>query len=424
MFLFIIFTFLFVIAVLVWFFFYAQPKPSPTLAGVNNPLVTKVFPKRFQFLLNNDEEPVSTSETTVTPEKLQALTKIWGAPATGQVFIDRDVVRQVDATSTQGTTTISIKKLVHATTTILMFVDRTSGHIFAYNRELNKTYQISNTTIPGVYDAYIFDGGTRVVFRYADTVKKTIVGVLATIPDVDEKSGAKPLISTTYLPAQVTSVAVNKRNTLLSYLVTGDAGASIYTVEKRGVTFVASTPFKEWSLSYGGDNLYATSKPSAYVEGQTVLLPTFEFIIGGKTGLMSNPTSGGVYINSMWSSQGLKTFISENGNQSVLPISTIASKCVWGVKNYLVCAVPKILPRSVEGLPDDWFQGRFTFEDHFFVIDPTTKESHVLYDFNTPDSLLFDVSSLSLSEDNNLIAFNRKQDASLWLLDSNYLGGE
>lgn len=417
----IVIVLLFAVGVVVWFFFFTKPNPATSLGTTNNPLSLKSFPKQFQFILGGAPTPDSVSTTEVTFPTPQALTQIWKRPATGQTFVDQDVVREIIATSTVGTTTISIKKLVHATSTVLMFVDRTTGYIYTYNRDLNKIYQVSNTTLPGIYDAYIFNNGKQIVLRYVDNEKQNIVGMLAGIPLVGDKEQAKPLENVTFLPEQVTSVAVNAKRNLLSYLVTGDKGGSIYTVVQKGATFVANTPFKEWSLSYGGDTLYATSKPSAYVEGQTVRLPSFESQIGAMTGLESNPSEKGLLLNSMWSSNGLKTFLSSGANQVVLTSTTLASKCAWGQKDFLICAVPKTLPKSVEGLPDDWFQGRVSFDDTLVTVDARTSLVSSLYSFDTEKDPLFDITNLSLSNNNIYISFTRKQDSSLWLLDTSLL---
>ena len=136
---------------------------------------------------------------------------------------------------------------------------------------------------------------------------------------------------------------------------------------------------------------------------------SFEFTVGGKTGLMSNPSESGIFLASMWSSQGLKTFLSLSGRQAVLSIETLASKCAWGYRDFLICAVPNILPRGSEGLPDDWFQGRVSFEDELMLVNAKTAEISHLYSFNTKENLSFDVTKLSTSRDNTLIAFNRKQ---------------
>lgn len=422
----IILVVLFAIGIIAWFFFFAQPTPTPSLNGPYDPFSIKNIPRQFQFVFKktSDPAPISISTTEMTFPKPEALTEVWSRPATGQTFVDQLVIKEVDATSTQGTTTIATKKLIQATTTALLFVDRITGYVYSYNRGEGKIFQISNTTIPGVYDAYIFNNGKRILLRYADNEKNTIIGLVANIPSVGEKDQAKPLENTMYLPAQVTSVAVNKKRTLVSYLVTGDGGASIYTLGQKGAALVATTPFKEWNLLYGGDMLYATSKPSAYVSGQTVSIPTFEIILGDKTGLMSNPSESGILLNSMWSDQGLKTFLSFGSKQAVLNIETLASKCTWGQKDFLVCAVPKIVLKAEEGLPDDWFQGSVSFDDILVTVNPTTSQISSLFTFNADKYGVFDVTNFSLSRDNTFISFNKKQGGSLWLLDTSLIGAE
>jgi hypothetical protein len=416
---------LFAVGVIIWFFVYSTPNGTGATGEPINPLSLKTYPKQFQFIFKNKgEAPVQTSETEVTLQKPQVLTEIWNKPATGQVFVEKSITKEEDATSTKGTTTLQIKRLVKATSTILMFVDRTTGYIYGYNRELGKTYQISNTTIPGVYDAYIFDNGKRIILRYTDNNKNSIISMLANIPNVNENDQAEQLENISYLPSQVTSIAVNKKRTLVSYFVAGDTSASIYTISAKGFIPVTTTPFTSWSLSYSGDTLLATSKPSAYIEGQTVKIPSFESILGQRTGLMTNPSEKGIFLSSMWSSSGLKTFLSKEGNVQVLPIKTIASKCAWGLDTFLICAVPKTIPKTVEGLPDDWFQGRSLFEDSFVIIDTGTNESHPIFSFENRDKGIFDVTGISLSLKNTLVSFNKKQDATLWLLDTDLIGSD
>lgn len=416
---------LFAVGVIIWFFVFATPKTAPTFNETQNPLsLSDAFKKGFQFIYTNEDIETSTSTTEITLPQPEVLTEIWNKPATGQTFITKTIVNEIDATTTKGTSTITIKKLVQGTSSILMFVDRITGHVYGYNRGNNKLYQISNTTIPGVYDAYIFNNGRRIVLRYADNDKKSIIGILATIPDGNENDQPKPLENTTYLPSQVTSVAVNKKGTLLSYFVAGDVYGSIYTISQKETSLITNTPFKEWSLSYGGDTLYATTKPSAYVEGQTATPPFFDFVVGGKTGLMTTPGEKNILLNSMWSSQGLKTFLTNNGNQKVLDIRTLSSKCSFGSRDFLLCAVPDILPKGSQGLPDDWFQGRVSFNDSFVFINVTTGETYPFYSFDASKKIVFDITNITISDANEYVAFTRKQSASLWFLDTTRIGGE
>jgi hypothetical protein len=414
---------LFATVVVVWYFFYAAPTKAPTLGGVANPLGTNTTPRFFQFIFNNKNAGGSQGNQTteVTPASEQPLVEVWGKPSTGQVFVTQPILIETSATTTQkGTTTpLVVKKMVRATTTIMMFVDRTTGYIYGYNIESGLTYQISNTTIPGIYDAYIFGNGTRVALRYLDRLSNTPATILGNVPTVQPGSDARPLEKIVSLPDNISSLAVNKSGDKLSYLVPSSYGSSIYTVSPKGTTFVSASPFREWALSYGGDTLYETTKPSAFLKGVTVVAQTGDHIIG-KTGLMSAVSEKGTVLNSMWSNTGLVTFLFTPKGELVLSGATLAPKCVWGKTEFLVCGVPKSLPVSQEGLPDDWFQGLAQFDDTLSIVDTASGAVHPLYSFDA-NLGVFDVTKLTLSNDNSLISFIRKQDGSLWLLKTNLI---
>ena len=416
------FVLFFVIIVLVWYFFYAKPVIAPSLNETNNPLPTRIFPPGFQFLNWGTENPTSTTEVT-DPAK-DPLVKVWSKPSTGQTFISDQVLKEILATSTDGTTTFEVKKTIRATSTVLLFVDRATGYVYGYPLETGAVFQISNTIIPGVYDAYFFDNGKRLIIRYIDQEKNTVVGLIANVPHVEQTGSALPLENIEYLTFRVMSVAVSGTKSKASYVVANEGGSAVYTVDaSKNPQLMASSPFREWSISYGGEALYVTTKPSAYIEGATLSLPFFHAEITDKTGLMSAPSDGGVLLNSMWGKTGLATFLSADGNVQLLSIKTLASKCGWGKHAFLVCAVPKTLQKGVEGLPDDWFQGRVSFNDDFFQVDVTTGEAYTLYSFEeavTP----FDVVGITVLDTNDIFSFNKKQDGSLWLLNLNLLPRE
>ncbi len=416
------FVLFFAIIVLIWYFFYAKPVVGTKITETNDPLPTKTLPVRFQFL-NWGGENTSTTTTEIVDPLTVPLVKVWDKPATGQIFITQNILKDVLATTTIGTTTVEVKRTVRATSTVLMFVDRTTGYVYGYSLETGKPFQISNTLLPGIYDAYFFEKGKRVIMRYIDQEKNRVVGVIATIPTVQESEVALPLLNVQYVNAQVTSVATNLKKEKISYVVTTDSGSSIYTIGVKGPEFVVSSPFGEWALSYGDDSLKVTSKPSAFVLGSTFSIPSFQSEIIDKTGLMSNPGPEGYILSSMWGSQGLATFMVNNGDIKALPFKTLAQKCSWGEKKFLVCAVSKNLIRTVEGLPDDWFQGRVSFDDDLFLVDSKTGDKYTLYLFK-PDDGVFDIANISIAEGNNLLSFNKKQDGTLWLLNLNLVGGD
>jgi hypothetical protein len=413
---------LFAIVVVVWYFYYANQVIAPSLEGTNDPQNKQERPVRFQFLTWGQNNQ-GTSITEVSDPAKDPLIKIWDKPATGATFITTQILTEVNATTTEGTSTkvLDIKKTVRATSTTILFVDRITGYVYAYPFTSGKPYQVTNTLLPGIYDAYIVNEGKRIVLRYPDREKNTVVSIVADIPSVPENGTPLPLQNMQYLPGEVTSISSNRGKTEVSYVVTSEKGSTIYTLKDKNPKTIASNPFKEWDISYGGENLFLTTKPSAYVTGITFSLPLFQSETGERTGLLSNPGPSNILLNSMWTDNGLATFFSNKSKVVVLPFKTLASKCSWGIVNYLVCAVPRFVPNMTEeGLPDDWFQGRISFSDDLKIVDTTTGDIFSLYTFSEKEGE-FDITNIDLSQNNDLITFIRKQDSTLWLVNTNNL---
>lgn len=423
LFLFFVITSVFAVGVLIWYFFFATPNKAPTLATPHN-ILDSIPTPRIQFITNYFTDSTTadngTTTTEVTPPTLQVLTQIWDKPATGATFVNIPILKETTSTSTVSSSTQMTKKMVKATSTILLFVDRTTGYVYGNNTETGETYQISNTTLPGIYDAYIFNDGKRVLMRYLDNDRATILSVVANIPSVLNMGTPTSLSNITYLPKNVSSVAVSASSLKLSFLVAGSLGSNIYTITTKGQSLTSSSPFSEWNIFYGGEQLYANSKASAYIEGSTVLVPSFVKVVAEKTGLTSIVSSKGTTLNSMWSNSGLITFISSAGNTRVLDQKTLSSKCSEGKNGVFICAVPKEIPSEIEGLPDDWYQGRFSFDDSLFLIDPQTGYSYSFYSFDDKTKGL-DVFHISSSKDTSLVSFINKKDSTLWLLRPNLI---
>lgn len=406
-------VFLFVVVALVWYFFYAKPVIAPSLSGTNDPLPTNQLPPRFQFIGNSeDEEGGSVTEVTQTPE--DPLIRVWDKPATGQHFLTEGILLEEMATTTQGTTTVEIKRTVRATTTLLLFVDRETGYIYGYSPSDNSVFQISNTIVSGVHDAYIFNKGKRVIMRYVENENGSVVGVIATIPNFSPGGTPSPLEGVEYLNSEVSSVAVSGDSTSASYSVKTENGSAFYSVSSGEPTLVASSPFSEWDLSYGGSSLYATTRPSAYAMGVTVSLPSFTTVIGERAALMVKPSSS-LLLGSVWSQGSIASFLASKTSTRQLSLRTLASKCGWGGNNFLICATPKRFPPGSGYLPDTWFQGSVRFEDSLTEVDVSSLTESEFFSFEEEYGL-FDVTNITISEDNNFISFINKRNGELWMI--------
>ncbi len=411
-------VFLFVVVVLVWYFFYAKPVTAPSLSQTNNPLGQNQLPPRAQFIGGSvGDEQTSTTEVTQKPE--DPLIRVWDKPTTGQRYVIDQVMREETATTTQGTSTIEIKKIVRATTTVMLFVDRGTGYIYGYYPEDNSVFQITNTIVPGVHDAYIFNDGKRVIMRYANNENEVIVAMVATIPPFIKNGVASSLTNIEYLNSEVSSVAVDPKGKKVAYLVKTDSGSSVYTMEGSDPVSVVSSPFGEWDLSYGGEALYATTKASSFAMGVATRLPSFNVITGERPGFNITPSSSYVF-GSSWRNGSIETVMIDGGGVRPVSIKTLASKCGWGSGDVLVCAVPKTLPRMGKDLPDAWFQGLVSFEDDLVTIDPNTLEDFPLFSFDKKYGV-FDVTNITISDALDFISFINKRNGELWVLKTKLL---
>jgi hypothetical protein len=111
--------------------------------------------------------------------------------------------------------------------------------------------------------------------------------------------------------------------------------------------------------------------------------------------------------------------VGNNGYQN-LSLKTLAFKCGWGTGDFLLCAVPKLLPKGGRDLPDAWFQGLVSFEDDLIYVDTTTLEAFPFFSFEDKYGA-FDVTSLVISDNNTLISFINKKNGELWILKTKLL---
>ncbi len=411
-------VFLFVVVALVWYFFYTKPVISPSLGATNDPLPKNELPPRYQFIGGKEgDEQTSVTEVTQKPE--DPLIRVWDKPATGQVFVTEQILKEEVATTTQGTTTVEIKRAVRATTTLLLFVDRGTGYVYGYSPENNSVFQITNTVIAGVYDAYIFNNGKKIILRYPDIKNRVVVGVIATIPPFSRNGNPSPLTDLEYLNSEVTSVAVAGDNSEASYAVKTTSGSAVYKVKNGSPEVFTVSPFGEWDLSYGGNTLYATSKPSSFALGIMTELPNFSIMVGERAGLMTKPSLS-YFLGSVWLQGGIATFLSGNAGTRTLSLKTLASKCGWGGENFVVCGVPRSLVKGGSNLPDAWFQGLVSFEDDLVSIDLGSGNINFLEEapfFYFEEKYgKFDVTSVTISPDIDFISFVNKRNSELWLI--------
>lgn len=418
---------LFAFLVIVWYFFGSKPTSNPTIDTPTNPFGAAASSRPRGEFINNFINGLTGNSPQATDERIpaseRALIQIWDKPTAGYAFITREII--IEGTSTPQTGTSTIKKLskpIKKTIEYIMFVDRITGHIYGYSLDSLAPFQITNTTIPGIYDAYITQNGSKVFMRYFDKDTNVIKTITANIPSFVEGADPHPLNNLKSLQDNISSFAVSESTNYFSYVVPGYSGSSVYTVDSKNISTNFSSPLREWSLVYGGETPYITNKASAYLEGSTFSLPKNIYNVGGKTGLVSLPSrTGDLTISSMWSDSGLVTFISskKTGGLTILPIKTIASKCSWMDTTKILCGVPSMLTSGEEGLPDDWYQGNIAFSDDLFLIDTKNSETLTLFSLTREGGTPFDVIRPLVNKSLTSLLFTNKQNGNIWMLNLN-----
>ena len=412
----------FAIIILVWYFFLKIPGNDDSLVNPKN-LPTGGEAKRGSEFIegkqNEFEESITTTE--VIPGKERRLLKVWNKPTAGLSFFDQNIlINSTSSVKGSGTSTNEIIVQKRATSTRMIFADRATGYVYGYNLETKKSYQISNSTIPGIHDAYFFNNGSSVIMRYLDEDQK-IATVKADIPTVLEGGTPRSLENITNLPENVLSVSVSKSQKLASYAVQNGNGSSIYKISDNKNQLLKNSPITEIDLTYGGETLYSTNKTSTYSIGYTNDVERGERVLGDKTGLITLPANNNIdYLSSMWSNTGLKLFLfsKKTGSYSVLNSKTLASKCIWGrTSTYILCGTPQNIKSPNEGLPDSWFMGLVNFTDNLYIIDNNTKVEDILFDFSSETKEEIDLIKPNLSSNDGYLGFINKNNGHLWLFN-------
>lgn len=413
-------TVIFGLGVILWYFFKSEPEQDPTLATPNDPFPSAESRPRGEFIQPN-VTPIRSqgdTENERIPASERVLIQIWDKPVGGYAFVTREILVAGTTTPSSSSTPATTSKPTKKTVEYLLFVDRTTGHIYGYNKEGLAPFQVTNTTIAGIYDAYIIQNGTRVFMRYADKDTGTIKTLTGTIPTFIEGADPRQLETLRTLQDNVTSFAVSSSDTAYSYLVPSVNGSSVYTVNAKGATSMATTPLREWTLLYGGEVPYMYNKPSAYLEGSLFSVATREYITGGKTGLIALPSpQGDRTLASMWSSSGLATYLATKAGLRTLEFRTIASKCGWATGTLLVCGIPVEVKSGSRGLPDDWFQGTVNFSDDVYMIDTDSGNITGLLNLAETSGNPFDLTRIEVNKDMSSLVFTNKEDGTPWLVN-------
>ena len=424
----IIIAILAVIGVFAYFFLYLN-KPAPkgeiTTSTENpfNPLnPSGTSPTQTQ---SNDTTNGTTSVIYNSGQiyQLPKVRQIWTTPVGGFV-----------ASTTGGTA-------------FVRFVDRGTGYVYDMDATSSAPVDISNTTVPLVYQTYWGSNGMSGIFRYikegSDDITNFYVQLrsTATTTEVAQSTSTVSIptalvISQTpyvlrgmYFPGNIVSAAVSPKGNQIFTVenVAGNGVGYISNFDGSDSNKVFSTPLTQVAAFWPtASTLMLATKSSENSFGYLYLIDAktgdMSEILGNMIGLSVLPSTTGqlVLYSDISSSGNLVTSLYnvKNGTSQDLPFVTLADKCVWSRQNPLdlFCAVPSTAPTDY---PDAWYKGTDPSVDSIIEVDTDTGSVHSVSNLAQDAKAQIDAEQLTLDPTERFLYFLNKRDLSLWSLDMN-----
>ncbi len=340
-----------------------------------------------------------------TVEAIKLYQKEKGLPVTGK--LDKNTAPTFTEPKTE------VGKAGYEMLPAIRYVERKNGHLYKMLEKDRNQEKISNSTIPGIYEAFFNKEGNTTIYRYLST-EGVVNTFLATL--------GKP--TGEYLPANITDLSVSKDQNKFFY-ITKSNNASVGTVrnfETGASQTIFNHQFTEWLSDWDNNgNVYLTTKPSFTSPGNMYILSqsnrTLRKILGGINGLTTKISPDGkrvLYSSTNDKGPMLMTFIENGRTTKDLDTYGLADKCIWsGDSINVYCFVPNTIRGNQ--YPDSWYQGTVSFDDYVVKIDTNTGESTTYA--NSKDETPLDGFNLVLDKSEDTIFFINKKDYTLWGID-------
>jgi hypothetical protein len=403
------------IAVGVWFFVRATTNGT----GINTTPTNdrggfvSFFGDTFGF--GDDATPVATTtpiDTPAGPSFRERLRRAQMLPIGNSMLAGATFTTAIEVSTTTGATT---------TEEFVRFVERETGHINDISMETGEELRATNTTIPGIQEAFWGENGSAVALRYLAEDNETIETYVAYLkttmrPDPYDLDG-------TFFPQNISSFSLSATGSEAFYMtMTPSSGVGkLSTIANHNQKTIFASPLREWTSTWKTpEEIFITSKPSTSAVGISYALKKdgdlTRIVSGNGLTVLPSP-SGERLLYTVASSNTLRSFVLTRATQNTMTLSvrTLPEKCVWRNDDELICAIPDTIPSNT---PDVWYQGRFSFNDSIWTIDVENE----IYDFlyapeDTDANETMDIINLDLSDDGTILSLINKKDLHGWLAD-------
>lgn len=364
---------------------------------VKQPIVTNIVATSTPFI-----EPVAS--TTVSIFELPKL-------------------RQISSTPVAGFTASST-----ASSSLVRFIDRGTGHVYEAMDSSKNIQKISNTTLPKVYEAYSNRNGTAFVIRYLKDQSDSIINFYTELRSTGTSTSQTPFeLKGRFLSPDIKQITVSPLgDKVFTWNIESGKGVGyISSFDEKNKIKVVGIPLTQVNIDWPELSTLilstnASALSSSYIYSINAKTGEMKSVIGGikgLTGKMSKDLTKFMYSGTTQNNFATSILNTKDNVSTDLIFHTLSEKCVWSSfrKNELYCAVPVEIPEAV--YPDDWYKGSASFIDQIWHLNTTTGEVHLLSDPLKDSGVLVDAYNLTLDSKDNTLYFMNKRDLSLWALD-------
>ncbi|MFA5773501.1 MAG: peptidoglycan-binding domain-containing protein [Candidatus Paceibacterota bacterium] len=385
------------------------PEPEPIKTVINAD--TKEGRKEIQIFLNKALSltpplVVDGSFGKLAIQAIKDFQELNGLTITGKIDTET-------APFFTKTTTAVVEKNQYEQAPSVRYTGRMNGHIYKMFLDTKIEEKISNSTIPGIYEAFFNNIANTVIYRYLSS-DNSISSFTATL---GEPKGE-------FLPKDISDLITSPDKIKFFYLTENSNGISgvVKNFGDTKMSVVFSSPLTEWLSQWANNkDIYLTTKASYGVDGSVFLLnmtnKTISKIFGGVKGLTTlvNPNSSLVlYSVATGTGPRLGIFDITKHTTKDLGIYGLPEKCIWSSDNITIyCALPNVITGNQ--YPDYWYQGLISFDDYFIKMDTTSSGTTTIA--NSTNETPIDGTHLFLSDKEDTLFFTNKKDSTLWSLN-------
>lgn len=319
-----------------------------------------------------------------------------------------------------------------ATSTVIRFQERATGHLYDVFEFKSAPEKVSNITIQKVYNTIFSNNANVFLYQTPSFNNEEIRTTYAQniLPQV--ATGTTPAIEQSIYKQEISTVIsdfVHLKNTnRLFYAIERINGSDFYTsdLQRTSETPISSVSFKEFTLEQINDNfILLQTKASANAVGYAYTLNistgAITKFIGNIPGLltkMSPDMNYYLYSESDRSRPILRAQDVKNGITRRIGLDSLPEKCAFSKLNSAQLYCFGSLQYKAASYPDDWYKGKVFNPENLYKIDLSTGLVEVTYTFTEVDAPAdFDVMKVMITNNDNFIIFQNKNDLTLWTIN-------